>query len=138
MRIVKHSQQSPDVNNAVPADSLEGHIYKLNHHYMRRAFAGQGKFYSKYDNAHKTAECNPATVDFVRKSLEAGPREKNRVPETETQRYGWYWDVSFSHPSTLRDDRLNFRHLSDPLIRLQTEVNIAAKLNKAEPAAPAK
>ncbi|KAL1453383.1 hypothetical protein WDU94_007523 [Cyamophila willieti] len=131
MRIVKHRQQSP---NPVPADSLEARIYELNHHFMRRAIAAQGKFYSKHDVAHETAKCDPATVDFVRKSLEAGPREKNRVPETETQRLGWFWDVSFSDPSILKDDRLNFRHLSDPLIRLQTEVNIASKLNKAEPA----
>ncbi|KAI5698706.1 hypothetical protein M8J76_002055 [Diaphorina citri] len=108
-------------------DSIEAKVKKLHAQHMKRVHCTKGKFYSKYETQ---VQPNPATVEFVRSTLEAGPRDKTQVPQTESQRYGWYWDVSFSDPDILRDNRLNFRHQSNQLIKLQTLVNLASKVNK--------
>ncbi|XP_008479894.1 uncharacterized protein LOC103516690 isoform X2 [Diaphorina citri] len=129
MRIMKQRNSLESAFSEIDADldSIEAKVKKLHAQHMKRVHCTKGKFYSKYETQ---VQPNPATVEFVRSTLEAGPRDKTQVPQTESQRYGWYWDVSFSDPDILRDNRLNFRHQSNQLIKLQTLVNLASKVNK--------
>ncbi|XP_014281854.1 uncharacterized protein [Halyomorpha halys] len=73
-------------------------------HYVTR------KFYAP----DYTTKCSEETYQKVKLEYENDPKKKYGYPVLESHRYGWYWDVKFHDPDSVKDRRLNFPKTKPP------------------------
>ncbi|XP_054260720.1 protein FAM183B-like [Macrosteles quadrilineatus] len=78
------------------------------------------KFYARHEGSESLDSVDPETLELILNHCDKGPREKQKYPETENQRYGWYQELLV--PMDKMDRRLNNHRIGSQDIQVAAEI----------------